>query len=87
MADDLLFRTFYRALKARTMTHDEAVPIQVLRRDTIDRPDDKGQSFATRFWNIATSTYYKAKGIPVAPDRLAEERLLRRNFVPSHEKA
>src|SRR5262245_37625379 len=32
MADDLLFRTFYRAIKARTMTHDEAVPIQILRR-------------------------------------------------------
>src|ERR1700682_3290372 len=28
MADDLLFRTFYRAIKARTMMHDEAVPIQ-----------------------------------------------------------
>lgn len=70
MADDLLFRTFYRALKARTMTHDEAVPIQVLRRDTIDRPDDKGQSFATRFWNMATSTYYKAKGVPWRPTDL-----------------
>jgi hypothetical protein len=64
MADDLLFRTFYRAIKARTMMHDEAVPIQFLRRDTIDRPDDKGQSHATRSWNIATSIYYKARGIP-----------------------
>lgn len=70
MADDLLFRTFYRALKARAMTHDEAVPIQFLRRDTMDRPDDKGQSFATRAWNIATSIYYKARGVPWRPTDL-----------------
>jgi hypothetical protein len=44
MADDLLFRTFYRAIKARTMMYDEAVPIQILQRDTIDRPDDKGRA-------------------------------------------
>jgi hypothetical protein len=70
MADDLLFRTFYRALKARTMMHDEAVPIQVLRRDTMERPDDKGHSYATRFWNMTTSTYYKAKGVPWRPTDL-----------------
>jgi hypothetical protein len=70
MADDLLFRTFYRAIKARTMMYDEAVPIQILRRDTIDRPDDKGQSYATRVWNIATSIYYKARGIPWRPTDL-----------------
>lgn len=70
VADDLLFRTFYRAIKARAMTHDEAVPIQILRRDTIDRADDKGQSYATRSWNFATSLYYKAKGIPWRPTDL-----------------
>lgn len=70
MADDLLFRTFYRALKARAMMHDEAVPIQFLRRDTMDRADDKGQSFATRAWNIATSIYYKSRGIPWRPTDL-----------------
>jgi hypothetical protein len=70
MADDLLFRTFYRALKARAMTHDDAVPIQVLRRDTIERPDDKGQSYATRLWNFATSLYYKSRGIPWRPSDL-----------------
>lgn len=67
MADDLLFRTFYRAIKARIMTHQNAVPIQFLRRETIDRPDDKGQSQATRAWNIAVSIYYKARGIPWRP--------------------
>jgi hypothetical protein len=66
-ADDLLFRTFYRALKARQMTHVNAVPLQVLRRDTIDRGDDKGQSFATRLWNLATTLYYKAGGLPWRP--------------------
>jgi hypothetical protein len=58
MADDLLFRTFYRAIKARTMMYDEAVPIQILRRDMIDRP-----------------AY-----------RSSAQRLLCRNFVPSHEE-
>ncbi|MCP5412119.1 MAG: hypothetical protein H6924_08295 [Alphaproteobacteria bacterium] len=70
MADDLLFRTFYRALKARAMTHEEAVPLQFLRRETIDRADDKGQSFATRAWHISTSIYYKARGIPWRPTDL-----------------
>lgn len=67
MAEDLLFRTFYRAIKARIMTHQEAVPIQVLRRDTIDRPEDKGQSVATRAWHLGVSIYYKARGIPWRP--------------------
>ena len=70
MADDLLFRTFYRALKAKVMMLDNAVPIQVLRRNTIERSDDKGQSHATRIWNIATSIYYKARGIPWRPNDL-----------------
>ncbi|WOF74442.1 hypothetical protein QMT40_002094 [Parvibaculaceae bacterium PLY_AMNH_Bact1] len=70
MADDLLFRTFYRALKAKVMMLDNAVPIQVLRRNTIERGDDQGQSHATRIWNIATSIYYKAKGIPWRPHDL-----------------
>lgn len=71
-ADDLLFRTFYRALKARAMMHVNPVPIQVIRRDTVDRPDDKGQSAATRAWNLATSLYYKAGGIPWRPAQLPE---------------
>lgn len=66
-AEDLLFRTFYRAIKARVMNHSEAVPIQILRRDTIDRSDEKGQSHATRAWNISVSIYYKARGIPWRP--------------------
>src|SRR5437588_483309 len=51
-AEDLLFRTFYRALKARIMTHQNPVPVQVMRRDTFLRADNEGQSNATRAWNL-----------------------------------
>src|SRR3984885_180273 len=71
-ADDLLFRTFYRALKARGQSHVNPVPLQVLRRDTIERPDDKGHSNATRCWNLATSLYYKAGGLPWRPAELPD---------------
>ncbi|HEV2594214.1 MAG TPA: hypothetical protein VGU01_03330 [Sphingomicrobium sp.] len=71
-ADDLLFRTFYRALKARAQQHVNAVPIQVLRRETVDRPHDKGQSLATRAWNIGSALYYKAGGLPWRPADLPE---------------
>jgi hypothetical protein len=66
-AEDLLFRTFYRALKARIMTHQNPVPVQVIRRDTFVRPDSEGQSHATRAWNLATSLYYKAGHEPWRP--------------------
>jgi hypothetical protein len=69
-AEDLLFRTFYRALKARIMTHQNPVPVQVMRRDTFIRPDDEGQSHATRAWNLATSLYYKAGHEPWRPASL-----------------
>jgi len=69
-AEDLLFRTFYRALKARIMTHQNSVPVQVIRRDTFVRPDDEGQSHATRAWNLATSLYYKAGHEPWRPASL-----------------
>jgi hypothetical protein len=71
-ADDLLFRSFYRALKARVMTHVNPVPLQFLRRDTVERPDNEGQSFATRAWNIAVSLYYKGGGLPWRPTALPE---------------
>src|SRR5437660_1087696 len=66
-AEDLLFRTFYRALKARIMTHQNPVPVQVMRRDTFLRPDDEGQSNATRAWNLATSLFYKSGHEPWRP--------------------
>ena len=69
-AEDLLFRTFYRALKARIMTHQNPVPIQVMRRETFARPDKEGQSNATRAWNLGTSLYYKAGHEPWRPAAL-----------------
>lgn len=69
-AEDLLFRTFYRALKARIMTHQNPVPVQVMRRDTFVRPDNDGQSVATRAWNLATSLFYKAGHEPWRPAAL-----------------
>ncbi len=69
-AEDLLFRTFYRALKARVMAHKNAIPIQIIRRDTVDRPDNEGQSNATRAWNLSVSVYYKSGGLPWRPGGL-----------------
>lgn len=71
-AEDLLFRTFYRALKARVMTHQNPIPVQVVRRDTFLRPDNEGQSVATRAWNLATSLYYKAGHEPWRPADLPD---------------
>ena len=71
-SDELLFRSFYRALKARASAHQDAVPLQVLRHDTVRRADGKGRghSRATRAWNIATTLFYKAGGIPWRPATL-----------------
>lgn len=69
-AEDLLFRSFYRALKARIMTHQNPVPVQIMRRDTFIRPDNEGQSTATRAWNLATSLFYKAGHEPWRPASL-----------------
>lgn len=69
-AEDLLFRSFYRALKARIMTHQNPVPVQVVRRETFLRPDHEGQSFATRAWNLAISLFYKAGHEPWRPSDL-----------------
>ena len=71
-AEDLLFRSFYRALKAKVHKYDNAVPIQVLRRSTIDRGEETGHSQATRAWNFATTLYYKAGGLPWRPADLPE---------------
>lgn len=71
-AEDLLFRSFYRALKAKVHNYENAVPIQVLRRSTIDRPEDVGHSQATRSWNFATALYYKSGGLPWRPADLPE---------------
>lgn len=70
-AEELLFRSFYRALKARSMSHKNAIPIQVLRRHTYIEAEAT-QSEATRAWNLATSLYYKSGRIPWRPSGLVQ---------------
>ncbi len=65
-AEELLFRNFYRALKARCMMHPNPVPIQILRRHTYVGSEDV-QSDATRAWNLAVSLHYKSGHIPWRP--------------------
>lgn len=68
-AEELLFRSFYRALKGRVMTERNPVPIQVLRRHTYVDAEAK-QSEGTRAWNLAVSLYYKSGRIPWRPSAL-----------------
>lgn len=59
--EDLLFRDFRRALKARAMR--ERMPMQIATNALLlDR--EKGQGPATRAWNSSVGLYYKAGGIP-----------------------
>lgn len=69
-AEDLLFRIFYRALKARVISEPNAIPIQVLRRDTFLRPTAEGQSNATHAWNLSTAPFYKVGRKPWRPSVL-----------------
>lgn len=68
-AEELLFRSFYRALKARVMSDSNPIPIQVIRRHTYVEADAK-QSEGTRAWNLAVSLYYKSGRIPWRPSGL-----------------
>ncbi|MEJ0024935.1 MAG: hypothetical protein WDN01_02810 [Rhizomicrobium sp.] len=59
--EDLLFRDFRRALKARAM--QAGMPIQIAtNRLLIDAKASQGPS--TRAWNSSVGLYYKAGGIP-----------------------
>src|SRR5438552_456252 len=87
-AEDLLFRTFYRALKAKIMTHQNPVPVQVMRRDTFLRPDNEGQSYATRAWNLGISLFYKAGHEPWRPgDLLGNTCFIGISFHPLKRRA
>ena len=68
-AEELLFRNFYRAMKARCMNHQNPIPIQVLRRATYVSNEAR-QSDATRAWNLSVSLYYKSGHIPWRPHGL-----------------
>lgn len=71
-AEELLFRNFHRALKADCMMEHNALPIQVLRRQTYVTEDAK-QSDATRAWNLSVALYYKAGNIPWRPSSLMKD--------------
>lgn len=59
--EDLLFRDFRRALKARAM--EVRMPIQ-LGTPHLFTDSEHNQDPATRAWNSAVALYYKAGGIP-----------------------
>ncbi|MCA1568106.1 MAG: hypothetical protein LC803_21175 [Acidobacteria bacterium] len=59
--EDLLYRDFRRALKARAMKVN--MPIQI-GRDKLFVDSDSNQDPATRAWNMSVALYYKAGGIP-----------------------
>ena len=65
-AEELLFRNFHRALKARCMLKPNPVPLQILRRQAYVSQEAK-QSDATRAWNLSLALYYKAGNIPWRP--------------------
>ena len=68
-AEDLLFRVFHRALKAKCMLERNCVPLQIIRRQTFVNEEAK-QSKATRAWNLSTALYYKSGNIPWQPHGL-----------------
>lgn len=70
-ADELLFRNFYRALKARCMGVANPSPIQVVRRHTYD-DEAAQQSEGTRAWHLAVSLLYKSGRLPWQPEKLDE---------------
>jgi hypothetical protein len=70
-SEELLYRRFYRALKARLMQKRNAVPIQVIREHTY-RNEKATQSPATRAWNLSVSLFYKAGYVPWKPKDLPE---------------
>ncbi|HZS48850.1 MAG TPA: hypothetical protein VFC63_27505 [Blastocatellia bacterium] len=70
-SEELLFRNFHRALKAKCMGLPNPVPLQVVRRQTY-MSDEAKQSDATRAWNLAVAIYYKAGNIPWRPADLTK---------------
>jgi hypothetical protein len=59
--EDLLFRDFRRALKARAMKYRMPVQIGTL---NLFADGEKNQDAATRAWNVCLALFYKSRGIP-----------------------
>jgi hypothetical protein len=70
-AEELLYRNFHRALKAKCMCLPNPVPLQVMRRHTYV-PAEASQSDATRAWNLGVALYYKTGNIPWRPHGLTK---------------
>lgn len=70
-SEELLYRSFHRALKARCMSLPNPVPLQIVRRQTYISQEAK-QSDATRAWNLSTALYYKSGHIPWRPAGLTK---------------
>jgi hypothetical protein len=62
-AEELLYRSFYRALKAKSMLPPNSVPLQIIRSHSFS-PDKSSQSISTIAWNTSIGMYYKAGNIP-----------------------
>lgn len=69
-AEELLFRNFHRALKARCMAPKNAVPLQIIRRHTYI-PAEASQTDSARAWHLCTALYYKSSNIPWQPADLS----------------
>ncbi|KAB2912388.1 MAG: helix-turn-helix domain-containing protein [Dechloromonas sp.] len=69
-AEELLYRNFHRALKARCMAPRNAVPLQIVRRHTYIT-DEAKQNDAIRAWNLSVALYYKSSNIPWQPADLS----------------
>lgn len=68
--EDLLFRDFRRALKARAMDVGTPVPIQLVTPSLYEEGHRRQQDPATRSWNLSVGLFYKVGGVPW---RLASE--------------
>lgn len=62
-AEELLFRSFYRALKAKSMLLPNSVPLQIIRDHSFIQ-DKSNQSSSTIAWNTSIGIYYKSGNIP-----------------------
>ncbi|MBE7550903.1 MAG: hypothetical protein HS126_07480 [Anaerolineales bacterium] len=63
------FLDLRREIKARAMRQPTPIPVQLIKRRTIEGKRDV-QEIATRAWNFCTAQYYKAGGIPWRPTTL-----------------
>lgn len=61
-----------RAIKAKAMNQQNAIPVQLIRQRTLEEKREI-QEAATRAWNFCTAQYYKAGGIPWIPTTLQKD--------------